>query len=252
MPRNKNKKLKLSKFGIPKLTIIKKFTPNTIKQISLLLKNCWEYPVHIPTGRWFLIKKGRNILAAGQLDEQNTLWNLCTDKKYRGKGYAKRIIHTMLNKICREKGIMSLFVNSSSPKSWYERLGFEAIMMNEREKIKYIHYPDVEKMSRHACDFKQRNSFSFGTNNSFCDNGNAPTPGPNPDTPGQESCPGVANPFPFRMEKHLQDLYKEKFGYRDAAIQRVTDDSALIHNISQFLGGFLIIHSSLYNSGKEA
>ena len=141
MPRKKNKKARL--VGLVKLEILDRFTPSIIKKLSNLLKNCWEHPVHIPYGKWFIIKKGRSVLAAGQLDENNTLWNLCTNKKYRGNGFARKIIHAMLNKICREKGVMSLFVDSSSPKSWYERLGFETTMMDEEERLKYAHRQDV-------------------------------------------------------------------------------------------------------------
>jgi ankyrin repeat protein len=255
MPRKKNKKSKL--IDLTKLEIVDRFTPSIIKNLTELLKNCWDHPVHIPSGKWFIIKKGISVLAAGQLDENNTLWNLCTNKKYRGNGLARKIIHAMLNKICKEKGVMSLFVDSSSPKSWYEHLGFKTINRederedereewSEYERIEYAHRPDVEKMSRYACSFKQLDSFC--DNNSFTlDVSNGPTP----DKTGRGSnfqCGHTlpkrqrrkrgcrdAKPFSFRMEKHLQDLYEKKYSNLNTVTKRVTDDANLIHNISQFL-----------------
>ena len=242
MPRKKNKKSRL--LGLTKLKILKRFTPSIIKKLTNLLKNCWEHPVHIPYGKWFIIKKGRSVLAAGQLDENNTLWNLCTNKKYRGNGLAKKIIHAMLNKICREKGVMSLFVDSSSPKSWYERLGFETTMMDDGERLKYAHRPDVEKMSRYACSFKRHNSFSFNDahqsdNNAHQSDNNAPTPG------------GPMSDVSFRMKKdELQQKYQERYGARDAAIQNVLGDQNLVNLLSEFTGE-AAVSTAASKAGKE-
>ena len=236
MPRKKNKKARL--VGLVKLEILDRFTPSIIKKLSNLLKNCWEHPVHIPYGKWFIIKKGRSVLAAGQLDENNTLWNLCTNKKYRGNGFARKIIHAMLNKICREKGVMSLFVDSSSPKSWYERLGFETTMMNEEERLKYAHRPDVEKMSRYACSFKRHNSFSF--NDTQQSGNNATTPG------------GPMSDVSFRMKKEeLQQKYQDRYGARDAAIQNVLGDQNLVNLLSEFTGE-AAVSTATSKAGKEA
>ncbi len=234
MPRKKNKKSRL--LGLTKLEILDRFTPSIIKKLTNLLKNCWEHPVHIPYGKWFIIKKGSSVLAAGQLDENNTLWNLCTNKKYRGNGLAKKIIHAMLNKICREKGVMSLFVDSSSPKSWYERLGFETTMMDEEERLKYAHRPDVEKMSRYACSFKRHNSFSF---NDTQQSSNAPSPG------------GPMN-VSFRMERgKLQDKYQERYGARDAAMKNVLGDPNLVNLLGEFAGESAV-STAAAKAGKEA
>ncbi len=235
MPRKKNKKARL--VGLVKLEILDRFTPSIIKKLSNLLKNCWEHPVHIPYGKWFIIKKSRSVLAAGQLDENNTLWNLCTNKKYRANGFARKIIHAMLNKICREKGVMSLFVDSSSPKSWYERLGFETTMMDEEERLKYAHRPDVEKMSRYACSFKRHNSFSF--NDEPQSSNNATTPG------------GPMN-VSFRMKKEeLQQKYQERYGARDAAMKNVLGDQNLVNLLSE-LTGEAAVSTAASKAGKEA
>ena len=232
MPRKKNKKTRL--VGLVKLEILDRFTPLIIKKLSNLLKNCWEHPVHIPYGKWFIIKKGRSVLAAGQLDETNTLWNLCTNKKYRGNGLARKIIHAMLNKICREKGVMSLFVDSSSPKSWYERLGFETTMMDEEERLKYAHRPDVEKMSRYACSFKRHNSFSF--NDTQRSGNNATTPG------------GPKSSVSFRMKREdLKKLHAKRYQARG----KVLGDPNLVNLLSE-LTGESAVSTATAKAGKEA
>ena len=232
MPRKKNKKHKL--VGLIELKIINRFTPAIVKKLSNLLKNCWEHPVHIPYGKWFIIKKGRNVLAAGQLDENNTLWNLCTNKKFRGNGFARKIIHAMLNKICKEKGVMSLFVDSSSPKSWYERLGFETIAMNESERLKYAHRPDVEKMSRYACNYTRRNSFSFSS--SHPNNSNAPSPG------------GPKSSVSFRMKREdLKKLHAKRYQARG----KVLGDPNLVNLLSK-LTGESAVSTAAAKAGKEA
>ena len=78
------------------------------------------------------------IVSYGILDQENTLWSLCTSQKSRGKGYAKKIIDEMFRDICEDgSDTMYLFVNENSPKKWYIKLGFQYIPLSYSEQKKY-------------------------------------------------------------------------------------------------------------------
>ena len=73
------------------------------------------------------------IVSYGILDDNNTLWSLCTGKNSRKKGYGKKIIDEMFKNICEKNfylgGKMYLFVNQDSPKNWYQKMGFNYISL---------------------------------------------------------------------------------------------------------------------------
>ena len=43
--------------------------------------------------------KNNEIISFLQYDKKNIIWNLCTSKKYRSKGYAKKLILNTIKKI---------------------------------------------------------------------------------------------------------------------------------------------------------
>jgi len=132
--------------------IVNEMTPVFKTQLARLLKSCWGPSTLDQPGRWFAIYKAERLVAAGLLDTNNTLWNLCTAKGHRGHGYAGSLVKNMLDRICDESGEdMYLFVNKDSPKAWYERLGFEVVVMTPEETGRLGAHPGVQKMKKSSC-----------------------------------------------------------------------------------------------------
>ena len=139
---------------VPTLTIYEKFDDDIVSNLYKLLKVCYPL-VNVETGigtRWFVIENGVEILAAGMLDNNNTLWSLCTATKARRKGYGGKIINKMLNTLCVEgKQSMSLFIEEGGPQKWYEQLNFKMVKMTREETERYKDRVNVRKMERKSC-----------------------------------------------------------------------------------------------------
>ena len=106
-----------------------------LDQLTQLSLECWKK--NSIDGYIYCIYVNGEIVSYGTLDK-NTLWNLCTNEKNRGKGYAKKIIDQMFRDVCQsgEKAFF-LFVDENSPAKWYEKLGFKYIPLSQSEKKKY-------------------------------------------------------------------------------------------------------------------
>lgn len=104
-------------------------------QLQKLSIECWNK--NSIDGYIYCIYVNGEIVSYGTLDG-NTLWNLCTNKKNRGKGYAKKIIDQMFQDVC-QYGEQSfyLFVDENSPKKWYQKLGFKYIPLSYSEQEQF-------------------------------------------------------------------------------------------------------------------
>ena len=104
-------------------------------QLQKLSVECWNKNSN--DGYIYCIYVNGEIVSYGILD-RNTLWNLCTNKKNRGKGYAKKIIDQMFQDVC-QYGEQSfyLFVDENSPKKWYQKLGFKYIPLSYSEQQRF-------------------------------------------------------------------------------------------------------------------
>ena len=137
------------------VTIYHALDKDIVRHLQQLLKVCWSNAIvdpHIEDSRWFVIEKGVEILAAGRLDANNTLWSLCTATDHRGRGYAGQIINDMLTTICNESGkSMTLFIEEGGPQKWYEKLHFKIVPMTLAEKERYKDRKNPRKMERPSC-----------------------------------------------------------------------------------------------------
>ena len=139
----------------PTVTIYHVLDKYIVQDLQQLLQVCWKGAVvdkYIGDSRWFVIEKGVEILAAGRLDDDNTLWSLCTATDHRGRGYAGKIINKMLDTLCTEGDkVMKLFLEEGGPEKWYKKLGFERVNMDRDEIDKYKDRVNVRKMVRQSC-----------------------------------------------------------------------------------------------------
>ena len=139
----------------PTVTIYHVLDKDIVQDLQQLLQVCWKGAVvdkYIGDSRWFVIEKGVEILAAGRLDDDNTLWSLCTATDHRGRGYAGKIINKMLDTLCTEGDkVMKLFLEEGGPEKWYKKLGFERVNMDRDEIDKYKDRVNVRKMARQSC-----------------------------------------------------------------------------------------------------
>tara|TARA_R110002074_G_scaffold13729_1_gene48527 strand:+ start:382 stop:1233 length:852 start_codon:yes stop_codon:yes gene_type:complete len=139
----------------PTVTIYHVLDKYIVQDLQQLLQVCWKGAVvdkYIGDSRWFVIEKGVEILAAGRLDADNTLWSLCTATDHRGRGYAGKIINKMLDTLCTEGDkVMKLFLEEGGPEKWYKKLGFERVNMDRDEIDKYKDRVNVRKMARQSC-----------------------------------------------------------------------------------------------------
>ena len=139
----------------PTVTIYHVLDKYIVQDLQQLLQVCWKGAVvdkYIGDSRWFVIEKGVEILAAGRLDDDNTLWSLCTATDHRGRGYAGKIINKMLDTLCTEGDkVMKLFLEEGGPEKWYKKLGFERVNMDRDEIDKYKDRVNVRKMARQSC-----------------------------------------------------------------------------------------------------
>lgn len=106
-----------------------------LDQLHQLSVECWNKTN--TSQNIYCIYVNSEIVSYGTLDK-NTLWNLCTNKKNRGKGYAKKIIDKMFRDVC-QYGEQSfyLFVDENSPKKWYQKLGFKYIPLSYSEQQRF-------------------------------------------------------------------------------------------------------------------
>jgi len=142
----------------PTVTIYHELDNDIVRVLQQLLRVCWsgaEVNPSIGDSRWFVIEKGVEILAAGRLDADNTLWSLCTADDHRGRGYGGKIINKMLDTLCTEGNkVMSLFIEGppdDGPEKWYKKLGFELVSMDRDEIDEYKDRVNVRKMIRKSC-----------------------------------------------------------------------------------------------------
>ena len=145
----------------PKLPRKGKFTKKTIdfdkarkpnleiaNQISDLLQECWPSRQLINKGKWFCTFYGKKLVAVGQLQEDQ-LWNLCTHKDFRGQGLARDIIQRIVRSLCKKHKPVVLFVDPSSPRKWYARLGFEYVSKTLSDSTFFS--TDIDKMELTTC-----------------------------------------------------------------------------------------------------
>ena len=114
-------------------------------QLQKLSIECWNK--NSIDGYIYCIYVNGEIVSYGTLDG-NTLWNLCTNKKNRGKGYAQKIIDQMFQDVCYYgEQSFYLFVDENSPKKWYQKLGFKYIPLSYSEQEQFKN-KNIRKMFR--------------------------------------------------------------------------------------------------------
>lgn len=125
---------------------------NYTKNISKLLDECFNTKnskITIDDSLWIIVFLRKKIVGFLTIDTDNTLWNVCIDKKYRQKGIAKQAIKTAIDHICSIKGkTPSLSVDNRTENvkkliSMYESFGFNISKSDNR--YTYMEYSCNQK-----------------------------------------------------------------------------------------------------------
>ena len=92
------------------------------------------------TFKTYVIMRKGDIVSFLQLDD-NTIWNLCTPKKYRRRGYAKKLIDYVKRKTCKYDNSLNLYVDKFKDShdklfNYYKKMGFNEILSDIDDKTK--------------------------------------------------------------------------------------------------------------------
>lgn len=127
---------------IEKMPAICKMSEDHIKEIALLEKECFSEPwseqsltdeLSNDTARFYVLCDGENLIGyigANNISGEVYINNVAVNEKYRGKGYAKKLVNHLIRQSEAEKALfITLEVRKSNENAikLYEKCGFKLI-----------------------------------------------------------------------------------------------------------------------------
>ena len=121
-------------------TIHKEFQ-NYINEISNLMGECFNNNNYIPPiddHLWIMILSDSTLIGFLMIDSDNTIWNLCVSKNYRGKQIASHAVNFAIDYICKQRKTSPTLLVKNSSEDYhklihlYEKLGFETQKQDEK------------------------------------------------------------------------------------------------------------------------
>lgn len=122
--------------------LITTFPQNLIAKLNEMGKQCFEAYNYetlansYPNAQYFYITDTRwNLISILLLDNWSTVWDVCTNIKYRRQGYQKQLFNYLF-KTMRQLGKREVFLNVSRDNTnaigLYQQLGFDFVPADSR------------------------------------------------------------------------------------------------------------------------